>query len=158
MKEMVTFFLSGKEYGVNVTRMQGIENYSDCVVMPGMPENLQGFVTIRGDILPLIDIKKYFHLPKTGVTADTKYMVLRTTHGNVVIVADGVSKIIKADGNDVQEFPKLLQAESTSYVEFVVKNDNHLILSLDAENFLNDEEWECVRKLIAEIETGGNDD
>lgn len=158
MKEIVTFFLSGKVYGVDVSRMQAIENYEEMIAMPGMPENLQGFVSIRGEILPVIDIKKYFRLPQTKVTPETKYVILRTTQGKVVVVADGVSKIIKADGNDVQEFPQLLRTEATSYVEFIVKNENHLILAIGAEDFLSKEEWDLVRKLIAEIETGGNDD
>ena len=158
MKEIVTFFLSGKLYGVDVNRMQAIENYEEMIKMPGMPENLQGFISLRGDILPVIDIKKQFRLPQAEVTAETKYVILQTTQGKLVVVADGVSRIIKADGNDVQEFPKLLRTEATSYVEYIVKNENQLILAIDAENFLSEDAWKVIRELVAEIKAGGNDD
>lgn len=158
MREIVTFFLSGKVYGADVSYIQGIENYEVPVVVPDMPECLQGFITIRNEILPVVNIKKRLVLPCVGVTPETKYVILRTARGKVAVVVDGVSNLIKAEGDDVQEVPRILQGERTSYVDFVVKHDNHLILAISGEDFVSTEDWELVQKLISEMQTGGSDD
>lgn len=158
MREIVTFFLSGKVYGADVSHIQGIENYEVPVSVPDMPEKLQGFVTIRDEILPVVDIKKQLVLPHVDVTSETKYVVLRTERGKVAVVVDGVSNLIKAEGENVQDIPKILKGERTSYVEFVVKQDNHLILAISGEDFLSMEDWKLVQKLISEMQTGGSDD
>ena len=41
MKEIVTFTLSGKEYGVEVSRLHGIEKYADMMEAPDLPECMQ---------------------------------------------------------------------------------------------------------------------
>ena len=44
MKEVVTFFLSGKEYGADVSKIQGIENYVEYAKEPGLSDGFLGFV------------------------------------------------------------------------------------------------------------------
>ena len=83
MKEIVTFFLSGKEYGVEVDKMQGIENYVDMTQAAEMPECLQGIVMIREEVIPVLNIKKQLVLPSVPVTEDTKYLIFLTSHGKL---------------------------------------------------------------------------
>ena len=47
MKEVVTFFLSGKEYGADVSEIQGIENYVEYAKEPGLSDGFLGIVSIR---------------------------------------------------------------------------------------------------------------
>ena len=44
MKEVVTFFLSGKEYGADVSKIQGIENYVEYAKEPGLSDGFLGIV------------------------------------------------------------------------------------------------------------------
>lgn len=158
MKEIVTFFLSGKVYGVDVSRMQGIENYTEIMVSPDMPDCLQGAVMIRNEQIPVVDIKRRMVLPAVPVTAETKFLVLRTEQGKIAIVADGVSKILKAEGEEIQDFPALAQTDKTSYVAFIVQKENNLILTIDPDALLAEGEWEEIQKALEDIKTGGKND
>ena len=53
MKEVVTFFLSGKEYGADVSEIQGIENYVEYAKEPGLSDGFLGMVSIREEWVPL---------------------------------------------------------------------------------------------------------
>lgn len=159
MKEVVTFLLSGKTYGVEVSRMQGLENFVDMVQTPDMPEYLQGIVTIRKEAIPVVDLKRKMVLPATDRTSETKYVILRTSHGKLGIVADGTGKIVKAGGEDVQAFPEMMKTEATSYIEYIVKDEGKLILTINPDEFLTNDEWEIVQKALDDLETdGGNND
>ena len=158
MKEVVTFFLSGKEYGVEVGKMQGIENYVQVTLAAEMPERLLGVVTVRDEIIPVLDIKKQFVLPPVGVTEDTKYLIFLTSHGKLACVADGVSKILKADGSNVQQFPSLVQTEETDYVDFVVKDGTGLVIVINPENLLSGEDWDTVSEVTDNLKSRGNEE
>ena len=159
MKEVVTFFLSGKKYGVEVGQMQGIENYVDMVHAPDMPDCLLGIVTIRKEAIPVIDLKRKMVLPAVGRTPETKYVILRTSHGKLAIVADGIAKIVKAEGEGIQAFPAMMKTEATSYIEYIVKDEGDLVLTINPDEFLTNDEWGIVQKVLDDLETdGGNDD
>lgn len=158
MKEIVTFFLSGKEYGIEVGNMQGIENYADVTQAAEMPENLQGVVVIRDEVIPVLNIRKMLVLPPVGVTEETKYLVFRTKHGKLACVADGVSNIIKADGINVQQFPSLMQTNKTGYFDFIVKDETGLVIVINPENLLSEEDWKGVGKVIDNLKSEGNEE
>ncbi len=148
MKEIVTFFLSGKEYGVEVNGMQGIENYKEYSPASDLPECIPGFVSIRDEMLPVLDMKKKLVLPQTPVTGGTKYVVLRLKQGKLAFVADGVSRIIQADGDGIQDFPAIMQSKATSYADFIVNHEGHLILTINPEGLLTKEEWGQIEKVL----------
>ena len=71
MKEVVTFFLSGKEYGADVSEIQGIENYVEYAKEPGLSDGFLGIVSIRDEWVPLLNLKKKLVLPEPIKTFGT---------------------------------------------------------------------------------------
>lgn len=162
MKEIVLFFLSGKQYGIEISGMQGLENYSPMAAMERLGGKFLGIVTIRGEMIPVINIKKCMVLPPVGVTVETKYVVLRTSHGEVAIIVDGVSGIIQIEGEDIQPCPALITGDKTGYVDFVARKDDHLVLCVNPDGLLSDFEWAEINKILkekeAELQNGDKDD
>ena len=156
MKEIVVFFLSGKEYGVEIGGMQGFENYVPMTEVSDPDGKMLGVVSIRGEMVPIINIKKCLVLPPAGVTEDTKYVILRTSNGKVGFVVDGVSQILRIEGDDIQECPRLLQGKETKYVDFIARNGMNLVLVINPEGILTEKEWKNIRNMIQDMEV--NDD
>ena len=152
MKEIVSFFLCGKLYGVDVADVNGIELYTDVVKLGCESENIMGIADIREEKVPVLDIRKRLVMPQTPVTPDTRIIMLRTSHGPLSCVADGVPGIIQAEGNNVQEFPPLMHGKKTGYSDYVVKNENDLIIVLNPNKLLSQEEWQAVVKMMKELE------
>lgn len=148
MKEVVTFFLSGKKYSVEVNWLQGIENYREMSAVSGMPDFLLGNAVIRDEMIPVLDIKKRLVLPAVPVSGETKYLVFRTKRGKLAVIADGVSGIVQADGGGLQDCPALIHTEATSYVDFVVNHEGQLMLAINPEGLLAAEEWDAVDKML----------
>lgn len=161
MKEIVSFFLCGKLYGVDVSDISGIELYSDVVKTGCETETMLGIADIRDEKIPVMDIRKRLVLPQAPVTMDTRIIIFRTGRGKLACVVDGIPGIIQADGKDVQEFPALMQDKKTGYSDCVVKNGEELIIVLNPDKMLADEEWQAVEKMmkeLAEDSEGGQND
>ena len=86
MKEVVTFFLSGKEYGADVSEIQGIENYVEYAKEPGLSDGFLGIVSIRDEWVPLLNLKKKLVLPPVPVTGETKYLVFQLPQGKAAVL------------------------------------------------------------------------
>lgn len=152
MKEVVVFFLAGKEYGVEITNMQGIENYVPMTEVTDSKGKMTGVVSIRGEMIPVIDIRKCLVLPPVPATADTKYVVLRTTHGKAAIAVDGVSQIFRMEGENIRDIPPMFQGNGTGYVDFVIRNGQNLVLVIAPERLLSKPEWESIDEKLNEIQ------
>lgn len=157
MREIVSFFLSGKSYGVDVSRMQGIEKYRELARPSESPEFLEGVADVRGEIIPVMAIKKRLILPAAEVTEKTKLLVFRTKFGKIACVVDGISRILKIDNSDVQEFPRIIQNEETGYADFVARNGGNLILVINPENLLSEKDWESVYQMLDRMEEEDDD-
>ncbi len=157
MREIVSFFLSGKSYGVDVSRMQGIEKYRELARPSKMPEFLEGVADVRGEVIPVMAIRKHLILPAAEVTEKTKLLVFRTKFGKIACVVDGISKILKIDNNDAQEFPRIIQNEETGYADFVARNGGDLILVINPENLLGEKDWNSIYEMLDRMEEEDDD-
>ncbi len=152
MKEFVSFFLSGKKYGADISQMQGIEKYRDLISGIDLPECLHGVIDVRGEIIPVVDIRKYLILPPSVVTSDSQYIVFLTSHGKLSCMIDGVSQILKADNHSVQKIPELMKSDQTGYLECIVKNQDELIIVINPDMLLTGEDWAEVEKTLTKIQ------
>lgn len=157
MREIVSFFLSGKSYGVDVSRMQGIEKYRELARPSKMPEFLEGVADVRGEVIPVMAIKKHLILPAAEITVKTKLLVFRTKFGKIACVVDGISKILKIDNNDAQEFPRIIQNEETGYADFVARNGGDLILVINPEKLLSEKDWKLIYEMLDRMEEEDDD-
>ena len=157
MREIVSFFLSGKSYGVDVSRMQGIEKYRELARPSKMPEFLEGVADVRGEVIPVMAIRKHLILPAAEVTEKTKLLVFRTEFAKLACVVDGISKILKIDNNDAQEFPRIIQNEETGYADFVARNGGDLILVINPENLLGEKDWNSIYEMLDRMEEEDDD-
>lgn len=153
MKEVIVFFIGGKEYGIEISGMQSLENYQEIQKLPEAPEDILGTVKIRDEIYPVYNIKAKFSLPATEVTEDTKMLLLRTDIGTIACVVDDVGKVFRAEGEDVQPFPKVARSKATDYIDFIARRDQELIVVIDPNALLSEEQKKGLQKIdFSEIE------
>lgn len=147
MKEVIVFFIGESEYGVDIAGMQSLENFTEIKAFPDVPECILGTVKIRNEVYPVYDLKAKLAVPATEVTEDTKVLLLRTKAGSLACVVDSVSKVFRAEGENIQQFGGVARTEATSYIDFIVRRNNELIVVIDPEELLTEEEAEEIRKI-----------
>lgn len=152
MKEIVSIFLCGKMYGVDIENIQGIENYTDVIRTGGEPGCLDGFVVIRESQIPMINLRKKLVLPLVPVTEETKILIFMTDHGPAGAVVDGVQDILRVEGDNIQQFPTLMKNGQTDYVDYVAKSSKGLVVVMNPAHLLSEEEWGGVNQYKKDLQ------
>lgn len=75
--QLLTFFLDSQEYGVDILRVQEIRGWSEPMPIPGAPPFIKGVINIRGDVVPIADLRQRIGLAPLGCGPTTAVVVLR---------------------------------------------------------------------------------
>src|ERR1035437_2704679 len=74
--QLITFSLGAETYGLEAAFVQEIYPLKDFTPLPGVPAFILGIINVRGQIIPVIDLKKLFTLPEQGITELNKVIIL----------------------------------------------------------------------------------
>ena len=107
-KDFLTFKLSKEDYAVEINRVQEIRGWQDPSPLPNVPAFVKGVIDLRGDVVPILDLRERFHL-KVSYNATTVVIVVNvnTKNGERVVgfVVDAVSDVRQFDLDKVQPAP-----------------------------------------------------
>ncbi len=64
--QLVAFQLGEETYGVDISQVEEIIRLQPITKVPGAPDFVEGVINLRGRVIPVIDLRKRFHLPPSG--------------------------------------------------------------------------------------------
>ena len=146
MKEIVTFFISGREYGIEISGMQSLESYQEIRPLSEAPECILGTIVVRDEVYPVFDIRAKLNLPAAVMTKDTKILLLRTSKRGIACMVDSVEKVFQAEGENIQIFPREARTEGTDYIDFIARRDNELIVVINPDALLSEEDFDLIER------------
>ena len=134
--EVIAFTLVTEIYGIESNFVKEVYTLTDFTPLPGVPSYIFGIINVRGQILPVIDLKKFFNLPEKGLGELNKVIILSNGLMEFGILADVVLGTQSIELEDIQAVPPTVTGIGEKYLKGVTKE--HVVL-LEAENILNDE-------------------
>ena len=135
--KQVVFHLDHEEYGVDIMKVNVIEKYQEIVKVPNSPEYIEGIINLRGEILPIFNLRKKFGLKEKPVDENTKIIVVFLGQMKVGFIVDSVSQIINIEDTQTEPAPRIVNRR---YIQSVAKVDERMIVLLDVDLMLEDEE------------------
>ncbi|MBI2290342.1 MAG: chemotaxis protein CheW [Betaproteobacteria bacterium] len=134
--EVVEFVLAYEQYAVETRHVREIHPLEHLTPLPCTPAFVLGIVNVRGEILSVIDLRKFFDLPEKGLTDLNKVIVLESGPMVFGILADAVigAKRIRLAG--IQPSLPTLTGVREAYLKGVTAERTVI---LDAEKLLADE-------------------
>lgn len=133
--EVVEFVLAYERYAVELRHIREICPLENLTPLPCAPAFVLGIINLRGEILSVIDIKKFFDLPEKGLTDLNKVIVLRSENMLFGILADAIPGVRRVPIADIQPSLPTLTDIREVYLRGVTP-DRTVIL--DAEKLLAD--------------------
>jgi purine-binding chemotaxis protein CheW len=134
--EVIAFTLVTEIYGIESVFVKEVYTLTDFTPLPGVPSYIFGIINVRGQILPVIDLKKFFNLPEKGLGELNKVIILSNGQMEFCILADVVLGTQSIKLKDIQTVPPTVTGIGENYLKGITKE--HIVL-LEAENILNDE-------------------
>lgn len=147
-KQYVIFTLNDEEYGVEINHVQEITEYETATSVPNTPNFIEGIINLRGEIVPIVSIKKRFELPEVEVSEDQRVIIINLGSKQVGFVVDDASQVITMDESQIEKPPEVIAGRDRGYITGVGKVEDNIILLLDLEKILSEDE----KKEIIEME------
>ena len=149
MEEMkpVVFKLDSENYGVDIGRVLGIERAQQIVRVPNTVSYIKGIMNLRGEIIPVYDLRKKFGLPAVQ-NQDIQFIIVRVKDSKIALEVDGVKEINDVAQENKFPVPPICINENTRYFESVIKSDNTLIVLINVDYLLSDEEMKRIDELV----------
>lgn len=134
--EVVEFLLAHEKYGIEPHHIREIFSLKTLTPIPCTPPFVLGVTNLRGEVLSVIDLKRFFDLPDEGLTDFTKVIVLRSDTMEFGILADSVLGARSIPLDEVQPALPTLTGIREEYLRGVTQER---LAILDAERILCDD-------------------
>lgn len=142
--EILLFFLgvdqrTGRRetYGINVFKVREVMRTPVITAAPDMPSSVEGMVSLRGALVPVIDLAKY-----SGIAAGTprEIMIVTEYNGHTQgFLVEGVDTILRLDWSKMRVPPEMLTAQTGGLVTAVTElEDGRLVMMMDVEKVLSE--------------------
>jgi purine-binding chemotaxis protein CheW len=134
--EVVEFLLAHERYGIESSFVHEVYPLKDLTPLPGTPPFVLGIINVRGRILSVMDLRKFFDLPEKGLTDLNKVLVLRSNPMTFGILADSILGVRRLPTSELQPTLPTLTGIREEYLRGVGRDR---LAVLDARKLLHDE-------------------
>ena len=129
--QVVSFKLGSEEYGVDIAQVQEINRMVAVTHVPRAPQFMEGVINLRGQLIPIIDLRTRFGMPRAEHTKNTRIVVTEIGTKRVGMVVDSVSEVLRLPVDQIEPAPEMISGVDTEYIRGVGKIDDRLIILLD---------------------------
>lgn len=156
-QQYVTFSLAEELFGVEVTRTREILSLTPVTKVPQTPDYLLGVINLRGQVVPVVDMRLKLGLPAKDETEDTCIIVVEVlVDGESIIVgalADAVREVLDVRADQIEPPPRLGTRLKTEFIAGMGKVDEQFIILLNIDRIFNSDELAWVQN-ASSVEEG----
>ena len=143
-QQYVTFSLGEELFGVEVTRTREILSLTPVTKVPQTPDYLLGVINLRGQVVPVVDMRLKLGLKANAETEETCIIVVEVQIDNEPIVvgalADAVREVLEVRTDQIEPPPRLGTRLKTEFIAGMGKIDEQFLILLDIDRIFNSDE------------------
>lgn len=135
--KLLSFSIGNQEYGIDISYITTIiENEYSVTRVPGAPEYIQGVINLRGDIVPIMDLRNKLKLPSVEDTPETKVIVVDFEGVVLGIKVDQVNEVIEISGTSIETISGITDEESSEYYYGISKIGDKVVILIDIQKIV----------------------
>jgi purine-binding chemotaxis protein CheW len=156
--QLISFTVGSERFGVEILVVQEIIMMSRITEIPNSPDFVEGVINLRGNIIPVLDLKKRLRLrnykaPETGKPG-TRILVVEVDGDITGFIVDSVAKVITVPASAIAAPPEIVVAGVQShYISGVIHLDESILVILDFKRILSVDEKDALTGM-AQITAG----
>lgn len=136
-KKYVVFKIENEFYGIEIENVQGIEKVQDFTRVPNAKNYIKGVINLRGEVVPIIELRKRFELEEKEIDENSRIIVLSLNEIQVGMLVDSSSEVIEFTSEEIDTAPPLMESDHEDFVKAIGKKDERLIILLSTEKILD---------------------
>jgi purine-binding chemotaxis protein CheW len=136
LKSVLWFTLGCEDYAIKVDHVQTVLDEMSLTPVPNTPRFVLGVINLRGVIIPVIDLKEMFQMPR-GETDDRMAVVLEIENMRVGVAVDKVKEVLDIDFSGLQAPPPSLSGLGAEYVKGIHRMGNKILIVIELLKVIN---------------------
>jgi purine-binding chemotaxis protein CheW len=135
-REILTFLIADERYGVDIHELREISRLVAITPLPRVPAFLLGIITLRGTVVPILDLRRRLGFPPATPTANARILIVEHRDEPIGLLVDRVVRVERMDNAQIEAAP--LPGEIVSeHVSGVARTTDDLIVLLDLAAVVN---------------------
>jgi purine-binding chemotaxis protein CheW len=140
-KEYVIFKLANESYGIDIDFVENIEKYTEITRVPYTKKYIKGVINLRGNIIPVIDVRRRFGTEDKDPDKDSRIMIINLEELKVGLLVDASSEVLQIGNENIEKAPKTIGNED-EYISEIGKYDGRIIMIVALDRLLEIEALE----------------
>ncbi|MEW9124649.1 MAG: chemotaxis protein CheW [Thermotaleaceae bacterium] len=135
-QQYVLFELDNELYGIDILQVETIEKVMDITRVPHASSYVEGVINLRGEVVPVINLRKRFNLSETILDDESRIMIVSVEDVIIGLLVDSSSEVVQLDLMNIDEAPELGEQKDMAYIKGIGKKDDNIIILLDIKKVL----------------------
>lgn len=148
-RQYLTFRLGTEIFATDVAKVREVLDLTSITAVPRTPEFMSGVINLRGAVVPVVDLRLCFRMPKTENTRNTCIVVVEVMlDGEPTIIGaltDSVEEVLDLNPDQIEPPPHIGSQVRTDFIRGMGKHNDQFIMILDIDRVFSAEELTAIR-------------
>jgi len=146
--QLVTFVLNEQHYALPLGSVQRVVRMAETTPLPNAPEIVVGVIDLRGQIVPVLSMRKRFGLPEPEPRLSDQLIVADTAQRTVALVVNSVTGVIERTPEEVTNAQSIVPG--SQHVEGISRLENGILFIHNLQRFLSQQEEHQLHNVLAQ--------
>ncbi len=147
--QYLTFKLDEEVFSIEISKVREVLDFTTITKVPRTPDFMRGVINLRGNVVPVVDMRLKFGMTKTENTVNTCIIIVEISlDGDTTVLgalADSVQEVIELEPGQIEPAPRIGTRLNTEFIKGMGKRNDHFIIILDIDKIFSIDELSLVR-------------
>lgn len=144
--QFVVFRIQEKRFAIEIGHVREIIRYQKASPLPQVPSFIDGVIDLRGEVIPIVDLRKRFNAP-VKYELKTRIMIVKSKSKTIGIVSDEASEVISINLSNLKPVPSMTKFYNVKYIIGMITYRNNIYYILEIDALLTEGEKLSIEKL-----------
>lgn len=140
--QIVVFQLEEEEYAVDITQSKQIIKISKITPVPNTADYIRGVINLRGQIVPVVDLRKRFNVEGSG--EKERIITVEIRESLIGLVVDNINEVLWYEEGELEPAPEVEGGIKQEYIKGVVKRGDRLVVLIDLNKMLYEDKLKSI--------------
>ncbi|UNC91775.1 chemotaxis protein CheW [Candidatus Contubernalis alkaliaceticus] len=148
--QVVAFCLEDEEFAIDIQQLREVLKYTDITPLPQTSQFIEGVINLRGEVIPVIDLRKRFGLDSGEQDSHTRIIIVEIREDLIGLIVDQVSEVLHLTGEQIEPPPSSVSGCIIDFIQGIGKIAERLIIILKPEKIISSQERVPLDQIIIE--------
>jgi purine-binding chemotaxis protein CheW len=148
--KFAVFGIGKEDFGIDIGKVVEFLSTQRVYTLPALPDFLSGVITVRGEVLPLLDLRKRLDIQSSQM--EELIIIVRYDDEKIGLLVDEIKEILALSPEEITAPPKIFKGLKGKYLTGLGKKDERIIILLNVDHLLSSEEKIMLKQSEEDLE------